>query len=145
MRDFMGNKSIEVSVSINAPLSKVWQALIDPKMVKQYLFGTQLSTDWKVGSDIKWSGEWEGKKYEDKGRVIRVEKERLLEYTYFSGMSNLADVPENYKKITCKLSFNNGKTTLTIIQTNNSPQALDHSEDNWKIVSDAIKKLVEQK
>ena len=58
MRGFMEDNSIEVSVSINASPSKAWQALINLKMVKQYLFGTKLSTDWNMVIDAirnQWS------------------------------------------------------------------------------------------
>lgn len=54
------------SIVIDAPRSKVWNALVDPAMVKQYLFGTTMTTDWAVGSPITYKGEWEGKSYEDR-------------------------------------------------------------------------------
>jgi hypothetical protein len=51
----MNNKFIaEATTIINAPVSKVWQALVNPKIIKQYLFGTDVITDWKVGSPITY-------------------------------------------------------------------------------------------
>ena len=46
---------------IHAPISKVWQALVNPEIIKQYLFNTDVISDWKVGSPITYRGEWEGK------------------------------------------------------------------------------------
>ncbi len=59
---------------INASSSRVWEALTDPKLIKQYLFGTEVSTDWKVGSPITYRGVWNGREYEDKGRIIKTRK-----------------------------------------------------------------------
>lgn len=51
---------VQYKTTINAPLEKVWKALTEPEIVKQYFFGTDLVTDWKVGSPIIFQGEWEG-------------------------------------------------------------------------------------
>ena len=32
--------SLEISVFINAPVEKVWDALVNPELIKKYLFGT---------------------------------------------------------------------------------------------------------
>ena len=51
----------KTSITINAPKSKVWDALTKPELIKQYLFGTEVTTDWQVGSPIIYKGIWEGK------------------------------------------------------------------------------------
>ena len=66
------------TIAINAPPSKVWDALIKPELIKQYLFGTEVTTDWQVGSPISYKGEWEGKAYDDKGKVLQIEKKNSL-------------------------------------------------------------------
>jgi uncharacterized protein YndB with AHSA1/START domain len=60
-------------IIINAPTSKVWDALVNPEMIKQYMFGTNAISDWKKGSPIVFKGEWQGKTYEDKGVILRLE------------------------------------------------------------------------
>ena len=62
--------SSSVSIIINASPEKIWEALTVPEKVKEYFFGTNLVTDWKVGSPILFRGEWEGKAYEDKSTVL---------------------------------------------------------------------------
>ena len=132
------------TIAINAPPSKIWDALIKPELIKQYLFGTEVTTDWQVGSPITYKGEWEGKTYEDKGKVLQVEKEKLLVSTFWSSLSALADIPENYKTVRYELSADNKGTRLTITQdNNNSQEEADHSGQNWKMVLEGIKKLVE--
>jgi hypothetical protein len=53
-------------MTINATRGEVWNALTDPEKVKQYMHGTEMSTDWNDGSPIVWRGEWKGRSYEDK-------------------------------------------------------------------------------
>ena len=130
--------------TINAPASKVWDALTKPDLIKQYLFGTEVNTDWQVGSPITYKGEWEGKTYEDKGKILQIEPEKLLVSTFWSSLAGLPDVPENYKTVHYELSPENGGTKLTITQDNNASQEeADHSAQNWNTVLDGMKKLLE--
>jgi uncharacterized protein YndB with AHSA1/START domain len=134
----------KAELTINAPASKVWDALTDPKMIKQYLFGTEVTTTWKVGSPITYKGEWEGKAYEDKGEVIQNEPGKLLVSTYWSSMSGLPDFPEYFKTVRYELTPDGNGTKLTITQDNNDSQEdANHSEQNWKMVLEGIKKVVE--
>lgn len=133
-----------VSTTIHAPASLVWQALTDPVLIKQYLFGTEVTTDWKVGSPITYRGEWQGKPYVDKGQVLEIEPGKLLVSTFFSGNSGLPDVPENYQTVRYELSSRGDETELTIKQDNNATREdAEHSEQNWKMVLDGLKKLLE--
>ena len=34
-------------VQINAPAAEVWDALVNPEKIKQYMFGTDVVTSWK--------------------------------------------------------------------------------------------------
>jgi uncharacterized protein YndB with AHSA1/START domain len=97
-----------------------------------------------VGSPITYAGEWQGKAYEDKGKILQVEPEKLLVSTFWSSLSGVPDVPENYKTVRYELSPAGSGTKLTIIQDNNATQEeANHSEQNWKMVLDGLKKLVE--
>ena len=92
------------SVTIDAPKADVWDALTRPEKVKQYMHGTEMSTDWKEGSPISWKGEWKGKSYEDKGQVLEVQPQRRLSYTHWSPMGGSEDKPENYHTVTYELT-----------------------------------------
>jgi len=132
------------TITVNVPISKVWDALTKPDLIKQYLFGTEVTTDWQVGSSITYTGKWEGKTYEDKGKILQSEPGRLLVSTFWSSLSGLPDVPENYKTIRYELSTEDDATRLTITQDNNDTQEeANHSEQNWKVVLEGIKKLLE--
>ncbi len=133
------------ATTINAPAEKVWDALINPEMIKQYLFGTEAVSDWEVGSSITYRGVWEGKAYEDKGTVLEVVPHKLLVSTYWSNMSGESDMPEHYKKVTYELEEQNGATTVTVTQDNNATkETQEHSEKNWQMVLAGLKKLLEK-
>jgi uncharacterized protein YndB with AHSA1/START domain len=134
----------EASITINASATRVWEALTDPDMIKQYLFGTEVSTDWRVGHPITYTGDWEGKAYEDKGEVVEKVVGKLLVTTYWSSLSGLPDIPEYYKTVRYELFPEGSGTKLTITQDNNdSREDADHSQENWKMVLEGIKKLLE--
>ena len=132
------------SITINTARSQVWDALTNPQLIRQYLFGTEVNTDWQVDSPIIYTGVWEGKPFEDKGKVLQVEEGKLLVSTFWSALSGLPDLPENYQTVRYELSTENGRTKLTIVQDNNASQeAAQQSEQNWKTVLQGMKKLLE--
>jgi uncharacterized protein YndB with AHSA1/START domain len=142
----MNNKfTAQATTTINAPASKVWDALTKPSLIKQYFFGTEVTSDWKVGSPIIYKGEWQGKSYEDKGEILQFEPNRRLVSTFWSSLAGLPDIPENYKTVRYELSPEEDRTKLTIIQDNNATQEeADHSEQNWNTVLDRLKELLEK-
>ena len=134
----------KVSISIDAPKEKVWEALTKPELIKQYLFGTQVTTDWQVGSPITYKGTWESKSYEDKGKVLENEPGKLLVSTFWSSLSGVPDLPENYQTVRYELSDEGDGTRLTLTQDNNdSEESAKHSEQNWNMVLEGLKRLVE--
>ena len=134
----------KATITINAPAARVWDALTQPELIKRYLFGTQVTTDWRVGSPIGYEGTWEGKAYRDKGKVLQVEPGKLLVSTFWSSLSGLPDVPENYQTVRYELSTEGSGTRLTVSQDNNATQEdANHSAQNWNMVLDGIKSLLE--
>jgi uncharacterized protein YndB with AHSA1/START domain len=134
----------KATTTIHAPASKVWDALTKPDLIKQYLFNTEVISDWKEGSPITYKGEWEGKAFEDKGKILKMEPEKLLMSTHWSPLSGVPDSPENYHTVTYTLSEKDGRTEVTITQDNNaSEEEKAHSEENWKTVLAGMKKLLE--
>ena len=142
------NKGIiaEASVVINAPTAKVWDALKNPVMIKQYLFGSDVVSDWKEGSPIVWKGEWEGKHYEDKGQILQVEPGSILQFSHYSPLTGKPDVPENYHTITYKLANDGEYTHVVLTQDNNANEKeMQHSKTMWQTMLEGLKKVVERK
>ncbi len=133
------------SITLNAAPAQVWDALTNPEIVKQYMFGAEVVSDWQKGSPIVYKGNWQGTPYEDKGIILEIEPQKLLKATYFSAMSGLDDKPENYNVITYELQGEgDGPTTLTVTQANNKTQeAADEAGKNWATTLETIKKILE--
>lgn len=130
------------SVIIQAPSSKVWEALTEPSLIKQYMFGSDVTSEWKEGGDIVWKGEWEGKPFEDKGVITKIIPEQVLQYTHNHAASTQENIVTN--EIT-PVEGQPDQTRLTITQTGSADEtSREHSEKNWNMVLDSIKKMLEQ-
>ena len=140
----MTGKVATTETDIDAPRSKVWQALTDPDQIQKYMVGSRVETDWKQGSPITWKGEYEGKKYVDKGQILEVEHERRLKLTHFSPLSGEEDAPENYHTLVYELEDNDGTTHVSLSQDNNKDEkAAEHSRANWQKMLSGLKEVVE--
>lgn len=95
---------VSKSIDIHASPSQVWHVLTTPESIKEYLFGTETVTDWKVGNEIVFQGEYEDQTYRDKGVILENVPNQLISYSYWSGFSGLEDKPENYSIITYHLA-----------------------------------------
>ena len=131
-------------ITINASAERVWEALTTPEIIKQYFFGADVATEWKVGSPIYLRGTWEGKPIEDRGVVVECSTRRRLVVTHWSPLSGVADVPENHHTVTYDLGARDGGTVLKISQDNNSSEEeAAHSTQNWRMILEALKRLLE--
>lgn len=135
----------KASIVIDASAARVWEALTDAKKIKQYMFDTNVVSEWRVGSPITWKGEWQGRSYEDKGFVLKIERERLLSYSHFSPLLGKPDVPENYHTVTVELAGDGKRTTVSLRQDNNATkEARAHSENNWQMMLLTLKQFLEK-
>lgn len=142
----MSEFAAKVTIHIKATPEAVWDALVNPAVIKQYFFGTEAISDWKEGSTLNFKGEYEGKQYFDKGVIKKIDKPKMLQYTYLSSMSGQEDKPENYALITYVLTPVDGHTQLDITQDNIPTEAAqEHSLKNWSEVSRHIKQIIENK
>src|SRR4051794_12677562 len=83
-------------IMIKAPLQKVWDTITRPEYVKLWQYGSDLFTDWKVGSDIRFKAEWNGGIFEQWGKVLEIQPLELVKYSLFAPRPDLEDKPENY-------------------------------------------------
>ncbi len=143
---------VESVITIHAPASKVWDALVNPEQTKKYMFGCETVSDWKVGSPLLWQAVYEGKEMVFvKGEIVRIEPGKLLAYTTIDPNSTIADIPENYLTVTYALSEDNGQTVLTVTQGDfatvaNGEQRYIETYNNgegWNPILVKIKALVE--
>lgn len=114
----IGPKVIINTICINAPVYKVWDALVNPEQTKKYMFGCETVSDWKPGSPLLWKMQYEGKELVAvKGNVVDIKPAEHLAYTVFDPNNpNMEDKPENYLTVSYDLEPDGSGTLLTVIQ-----------------------------
>jgi uncharacterized protein YndB with AHSA1/START domain len=137
----MSGETVTVRKTIDAPAAEIWAALTTPETIRQYFFGSEVETDWEEGSPIVFRGEYEGRRYEDKGKIRDVKEEKSLSFTHWSEMSGKPDAPQNYATVTYDLKKLGPKTEVKVTQTN--CMDAEQTKKNWRMVLDGLKKTVE--
>src|SRR4051812_355856 len=105
-------KTSDSTVKILALAKKVWRALTEPALVKQWQYGSDLLTTWEVGTSIVFRNEWNGQVFEQKGAVLEFLPESRLKYSLFVPRPDLQDIPEHYFFMIYELAETSGATTL---------------------------------
>ncbi|MEO5920807.1 MAG: SRPBCC domain-containing protein [Pseudolysinimonas sp.] len=132
-------------LEIAAGPEHVWGILTDNDAFGEVMFGSEIVTDWKVGSPILFRGTWEGKPFEDKGEILELDPPRRMRVTHYSPLSGEKDAPENYHEVRYDLAPASDGTRVTITQDNNPTQdAADHSTANWQTMLESLKKVAER-
>lgn len=132
------------TIKINASIEKVWDLITNAEFVKLWQFGSELLTNWEIGSDIKFRTEWEGKVFEQWGKVLEVRQYEILKYTLFAPRPDLEDKPENYFIMSYDLTKENGQTKLKIIQEDNRLNAVqEEPQGEENPVLKSLKELAE--
>ena len=130
---------------ISASPQQVWDALTDPEAVSAFMFGAKVETDWEEGSPITWTGEYDGKSYQDKGEILEVVESRRLRMTHYSPLSGEDDVPENYHTLDYRVTDEGDTTRLTLDQDgNDSAEQAEQFSQNWQAMLDQVKRYVEE-
>jgi uncharacterized protein YndB with AHSA1/START domain len=147
----MKELKVKKTITLNAEVAKVWEALTKPEMTKKYMFGTEVVSDWKVGSPILWKGTSKGEeKIFVKGSIERIEAGKLLQFTTFDLNAKYTDVPSNYIQATYELTPKFGKTVLSVTQGDYSrvedgKKRFTDADGGWSQALNALKAFIETK
>ncbi len=129
---------------VAAPVERVWDAMTDPDQIAEYMMGARVESDWQQGSAITWSGEIDGKPYQDRGEVLEVEPGRRLVVTHYSALSGQDDVPDNYHTVRYDLAPAGEGTTVGLAQDGcASAEEAEQFSKNWQMMLDGLKKVAE--
>jgi uncharacterized protein YndB with AHSA1/START domain len=131
-------------VDVAATPERVWAALTRPEEIAAYMDGSNVTTTWAVGAPITWEGEYDGRSYQDKGKVLIYDEPHVLSVTHYSPMMGQPDQPDNYHTLVYRLTGMGDSTQLELTQDgcDSTEQAAQFSA-NWQRVLDGLKDHVE--
>lgn len=138
--------TVSKTVTINAPVSKVWDTITKPALIKQWMPDVEVDiiSDWQPGSPLIFRGDLHGIEFENKGAILQIEPGKVLAYTHWSSLSKQEDKPENYSVITFRLMSMENNTTLTFTQSNIiSGVTWKHVSFYWNATLQLIKEISE--
>ncbi|QVL32476.1 SRPBCC domain-containing protein [Telmatocola sphagniphila] len=146
----MKELTIRESIHIQAPAAKVWDVLTQPEYTRQYMFGCAAVTDWKVGSPLDWKGTYEGKEMTFvSGKILSMEPGYALVYTTFDPNVNYKDLPENYMRVTYRLTPKDHGVMLEVTQgdfskVENAEKRYTETASGWPMVLENVKAIAEK-
>jgi uncharacterized protein YndB with AHSA1/START domain len=121
---------------------KLWAALTSPEFTRQYWFGIDVVSDWKVGSPMKYVSNGEAKV---EGKVLIADRPKLLSYTFRDTAGEASKEPPT--KVTLELEPELGTETvrLTVTHTDFVPNSKHRPSisSGWPAVLSGLKSLLE--
>ena len=130
---------------IGAAPDRVWQALTDGALTRQYWYGRRVECDWKVGSTVTFWYEVDGAEaVSDRGIVLESKPPRHLSYTFHvEFIDELLD--EHPSRVTFDLEPVGEETKLTLTHDEFEPksQVLEGCRTGWPAILSSLKSLVE--
>jgi len=129
----MSDHIATAELDIAAPPERIWTLLTRRGPDPDVMFGSEVVSDWTVGSRISWRGEWEGEAFEDRGDVLELEPPHRMVVTHFSPLSGEEDVPENHHRLEFRLEPLGADATHVVLSQggNADADAAEHSAANW--------------
>jgi len=139
----MKSYTVKKSVTIKAKPSQVWDALTNPERTKNYFFNCKVYSDWKPGSDIIFKGRiFLIKKIELKGKILKVELNKLLQYS----LKHRDESGESL--VTDELTYQKDETTVSITDNVGGGEGAENrfrrSQKGWDKILAGLKKEVEK-
>ncbi len=135
-------------LTIRASPAKVWDSLTNPELIRLWMpdIDAQWTCNWKIGSEIRLEGDLHGLPFLNKGTIQQIKPTEILEYTWWSSLTEVPDVPENYSLIQFKLQTGSSYITpLSFRQTGFvSEVSLLHFNFYWNTTLALIKLLNEK-
>lgn len=141
---------IKTGIIINAPISAVWDALVNPELTEKYMFGCRVHSAWTPGATVDWVGTADGRNVTFvTGYLIEMVPGALLVYSVVDPNAPYADNKKDHLIVSCELGETPDGTFLSVSQgdyTNvaDGAKRYGHGVDGWDQLLQILKKVVEQ-
>ena len=140
------NQLIRLEITINAPAEHVWAVLTQPELIGKWMLDTpvEIDTEWREGGKLQERGDLHGLPFENRGKILRFDPPTALEYTHWSTLSLIPDVPRNYSTLLFELQNADNNTVLTLTISNLVTfEIFKHLEFYWKVALHLLKDVAE--
>jgi uncharacterized protein YndB with AHSA1/START domain len=131
--------AIVVEVIVNARAERVFEALVDPRQriqwwgVKGRFETTQMESDLRVGGAWEMRGtRAEGKPFTLHGKYLRIERPRLLEFTF-------ADWEEAHSVVRFELEEKGAVTSVRLVHSGFADKAMQEKYQGWPLLLSLLK------
>ncbi len=110
---------------------------------------TKIETDWQVGHPITLIGEWEGKRFTDRGEILSLARGKELSFTHWSDRDGTGQVPPTWHVVRYRLEADGKHTKVTLAQFNEGKETEVDSKTreefrkNWTMMLDGLKQAAE--
>jgi uncharacterized protein YndB with AHSA1/START domain len=124
---------------------KLWHALTDGALTRQYWYGRRIESDWKVGSTVTfWYEAESGEAVSDRGIVLESDPPRRLSYTWHvEFVDELRD--EHPSRVTFEIERSGKEVKLTLVHDDFEPgsKILDGVRSGWPAILASLKTMQE--
>ncbi|MDZ4859981.1 MAG: SRPBCC family protein [Candidatus Hydrogenedentes bacterium] len=138
----MSKPEFVYTIYIKAPTEKIWQALTDSATSAQYWGGSQVRSDWKVGSTVDIVDP--AGRVATTGKVIEFDAPRRLSYSWHVVFHEVFSC-EGHSKVTFELEPLGEATKLTITHDGFEPGSLvlESTSEGWPMLLSDLKSVLE--
>lgn len=137
---------VRQEIHINAPAARIWATLTIPHLIQQWMLDTPLEflTEWREAGDVLIRGDLYGLPFENRGKILRFEPFRNLEYTHWSTLSLVPDIPGNYSVLHFELLAHDNRTHLILtIRDFLTFEIFKHLQFYWNTALHSLKEVAE--
>ncbi|SHN69426.1 SRPBCC family protein [Bradyrhizobium erythrophlei] len=128
-------------IYIEAPCEKVFDALIDPEMNKEYWGRHCNLSDWKTGSS------WQHADYDDRSKVVVagtvIESDRPHRLVLSWARPESLGDPDKTSRVTFSIDEQFGSTRLTVVHDELDSEMLRAISGGWPPILSSLKTLLE--
>lgn len=136
--------TIVAEIIVNASAERVFEALVDPRQriqwwgIKGRFETTHMESDLRVGGAWEMRGkQMEGKPFTLRGEYLRIERPRLLEFTF-------ADWEAHSSVVRFELEENGGITNVRLVHSGFANRAAQEKYQGWPWLLSLLKAHVEK-